>query len=276
MNREQGSRVFLGSFFLLFISYLIYFVRYSMWHSGVSVEIISVFSMISYFIVFLIALFLLKKDSKKLLSSVFKNKGSLFIFIGLVFGLLYLGFFYFISCLLGSTFEFTSFPSLRGFESYAVYSIPSAFVLYLTFSVFGAFAEEVAYRGYVQARISRRHGYLIGIFVSTLFFSFQHIHVFEISWVIQFFQTQFFHAFVFGIFVGYLFFKSSENIWSTFSFHALLNIFSVTVPIVVTHSFQFTFYIAEIASFAALILLLRHLPLKKKKQQDCISLPKSN
>jgi hypothetical protein len=115
MNREKSSRVFLGSFILLFISYLIYFVRYPMWQSLVSVEIISILSMISYLIVFLIALFLLKKDSKKLLSSVFKNKGSLFILIGLVFGLLYLGLFYFISFLLGSTFEFTSFPSLRGF-----------------------------------------------------------------------------------------------------------------------------------------------------------------
>ena len=266
MSVEKNWRVFLGSFVLLIVSYLIYFVRYPMWQSFVPVEVISSLSMLSYFIVLLIALFLLKKDSKKSLSSVFKNKGNLFILIGLAFGLIYLGLFYSISFLLGSTFEFTAFPSLRGFESYAVYSIWSAFILYLSFSVFGAFAEEVAYRAYVQTRVAGRNGYVIGIIVSALFFSFQHIHVFEISWLIQFAQTQFVHAFIFGVFGGYLFFKSRDNIWSTFSFHAFLNIFSVTMPIVVTHNFQFTFYVAEITSFTVMILLLRSIQLQKKKQ----------
>ena len=265
MNSEKGLRAFLGSFILLTVSYLIYVIRYPMWQSFVRVEIISVLSILSYFIVFLVTLFLFKKDSKKSLSGVFKNKGSIMIRVGLAFGVLYLGLWYGISLFLGSSLDFTSFPSLRGFESYAVYSIPLAFALYLLFSVFGAFAEEVAYRGYVQTRISRRYGDVIGIVASTLFFSFQHVHIFQVSWLIQFFQTPFVHAFLFGIFSGYLYFKSKENIWCIFSFHAFLNIFSVTVPIVVTHSFQFTFYIAEIASFTAMILLLRYLPLNNKK-----------
>jgi membrane protease YdiL (CAAX protease family) len=264
MSFEKSWRVFLGSFILLIVSYLIYFIRYPMWKSFVSVEVISVLLMLSYLIVLLIALFLLKKDSKKSLSSVFRNKGNLFILIGLAFGLIYLGLFYFISFLLGSTFEFTSFPNLTGFESYAVYSVWSAFILYLSFSVFGAFAEEVAYRGYVQTRISGRYGYLIGILVSSLFFSLQHIHVFQVSWLVQFFQMQFFHVFLFGIFGGYLFFKSNENIWSVFAMHALGNVFSVSLPIIVTHAFPFTFYVAEIVSFAVMILLLRYLPLKNK------------
>jgi len=264
MPIEKNWRVFLGSFVLLIVSYLIYFVRYPMWQSFVSVEVISVLSVLSYFIVLLIALFLLKRDSKKSLSSVFENKGSLFILIGLAFGLVYLGLFYFISFLLGSTFEFTSFPNLTGFESYVVYSVWSAFILYLSFSIFGAFAEEVAYRGYVQTRISGRYGYLIGIIVSSLFFSLQHIHVFQASWLIQFFQIQFFHVFLFGIFGGYLFFKSRENIWSVFSMHVFGNVFSVSVPIMVTHAFPFTFYVAEIASFTIMILFLRYLILKSR------------
>jgi membrane protease YdiL (CAAX protease family) len=262
---ERGWRVFLGSFVLLIVSYLIYFVRYPMWQSFVSVEVINVLSILSYFIVFVVALFLLKKDSKKSLSSVFKNKGSVMIVVGLAFGSLYLGLWYLISLVLGSRFEFTSFPSLRGFEGYAVFSLASAFVLYLAFSVFGAFAEEVAYRGYVQTRITSRYGYVVGIIVSTLFFSFQHIHIFQTSWLIQFFQTQFFHVMLFGIFGGYLFFKSKENIWCVFSFHVLINIFSVSVPIVVTPTFQFAYYIAEIASFMVMIMLLRYLPLQNKK-----------
>jgi membrane protease YdiL (CAAX protease family) len=262
---EKGWRVFLGSFVLLIVSYVIYLVRYPMWQSFVSVEIISAVSILSYFIVLVVALFLLKKDSKKSLASVFENKGSMMILVGLVFGLLYLGLWYLTSFALGSLFEFTSFPSLRGFENYAVFSLASAFILYLAFSIFGAFAEEVAYRGYVQTRVSSRYGYVIGIIASTLFFSFQHIHIFQTSWLMQFFQTQFFHVMLFGIFGGYLFFKSKENIWCVFSFHALINIFSVSVPIVVTATFQFAYYVAEITSFTVMILLLHFLPLQNKK-----------
>lgn len=266
MNTEKGWRVFLGSVVLLVVSYLIYFFRYPMWQPFVSVEVINAVEILSSFIILSVALLLLKKDSKKSLSTVFENKGSLMILVGLVFGLLYLGLYYLISFLLDSRFEFGSFPSLRGFESYAVYSLPLAFGLYLIFSVFGAFAEEVAYRGYVQTRLSGRYGYLIGIIVSTLFFSLQHIHIFQTSWIIQFFQTQFFHVFLFGLFGGYLFFKSKENIWCVFSMHALTNAYSVSVPIIVTDAFPFTFYVAEIISFTAMILLLHYLPLQNKKQ----------
>ncbi len=188
------------------------------------------------------------------------------VLVGLLFALLHLGLWYLISFGLGSKIEFASFPSFSGFENYAVYSIPLAFGLYLAFAVFGAFAEEVAYRGYVQTRMSSKYGPVLGIFIATLFFSFQHIHVFQVSWIIQFFQTQFFHVFLFSIFGGYLFLKSKENIWSVFAMHGFTNAFSVTVPIVVTHSFQFTYYVAEIASFTVMILLLRYLPLKNKKQ----------
>ena len=264
MSHEKGWRVFLGSFILLIVSYLIYFVRYPMWNSSF-VEPIFAISFLSYFAVFLLALLLLKKDSKKSLSGVFRNKGNLMILIGLLFTLLYLGLWYLISYALGSKIEFGSFLRLKGFENYAVFSLPLAFGLYLAFSVFGAFAEEVAYRGYVQTRISSKFGSVVGVLAATLFFSLEHIHIFQTDWLLQFLQSQLLHVVLFGVFAGYLFLKSKENIWSVFSFHAFLNVFSVTVPIVVTHSFQFTYYVAEIASFTAMILLLRYLPLKNGK-----------
>lgn len=262
---EKSWRVFLGSFILLIVSYIIYLVRYPMWQPSVSVEFICTLMILSYFIVFVVALALLKKDSRKQLLIVFENKGNVIVLVGLAFGLLYLGLWYLINFLLGSRFEFVSSIILRDYENYSFYSLPLASALYLVFSAFGAFAEEVAYRGYVQTRITSRYGYAAGIIASTLFFSFQHIHIFQTSWLIRFFQTQFFHVMLFGIFSGYLFYKSKENIWCTFSFHALINIFSVSVPIVVTPTFQFIYYIAEIASFMAMILLLHYLPLKNKR-----------
>lgn len=211
----------------------------------------------SYSVVLILALFLLKRDLKKPLSNVFKKGNISMIIVGVFFGLLGLGFWYLISFLLGSKFEFASSTIVRDYKNYVFYSFPLASTLYLAFSVFGAFAEEVAYRGYVQTRISARYGYIVGILVSALFFSLQHIHIFEPSWMERFFQTQFIHVFLGGIFAGYLFFKTKENIWSVFSMHALTNAFSVSVPIVVTATFPFANQLAEIASFMMMIMLLR-------------------
>ena len=259
MSIESRLRVFLGPFILLVVSYLIYLLRYPLWYSLKFVESIFVMLILSYLIVLMLALFLLKKDSKKSLSNVFTARSHLMVLVGVVFALLYLGIWYLISFLIGSKFEFASFPSLRGYENYSVYLLPLAFALQLIFVVFGALAEEVAYRGYVQTRISSKYGLIGGIFVATLLFSLQHIHIFQLSWVESFFQIQFLHVLFFGIFVGYLFFKSKENIWSVFSFHALVNILSVSVPIIVTASSLFASQLIDILSFMLLILLLHYL-----------------
>ena len=87
-DTERGWRVFLGSFVLLIVSYLIYFVRFPMWQSFVSVQVINTIEILSSFIILLAALILLKKDSNKSLSAVFANKGNLMILVGLGFGLL--------------------------------------------------------------------------------------------------------------------------------------------------------------------------------------------
>ena len=43
--------------------------------------------------------------------------------------------------------------------------------------------------------------------------------------------------------------------------HALTNVFSVIVPLVVSSTFIFAYLIAEIVSFGVLFVLLRYLPL---------------
>jgi len=257
LSSESGWRVSLGAILLLVVSYLIYLLRYPLWWLFTYVEQVFVMLIVSYSVVLILALFLLKKDSKKLPLNVFKMTSRPMVLVGVIFALLYLGLWYLTSFVIGSRFEFASFPSLRGYENYAVYFLPLAFLLHLAFPVFGAFAEEVAYRGYVQTRISSRYGYVVGILVATLFFSLQHIHIFQLSWIEKFFQTQFVHVLFFGIFIGYLFFKSKENIWSVFAFHAFLNIFSVSVPIVVTTAFPLANQFATIASFALIIAILK-------------------
>ncbi|MDI9576943.1 MAG: type II CAAX endopeptidase family protein [Thermoproteota archaeon] len=262
MASKNGWKVFLGPLLLLVISYIVYFVRYPMWGSS-TIEPVFAGLILSYFAVLVLALVLIKKDMKANLSDIFKFKGAQAVFLGLLLAVLFQALWFGISLSLGGRLEFSSFPSLRGFENYAYYALPIAFALYLLFSIFGAFAEEVAYRGYAQSRIASRYGYAIGVFVSALLFSLQHIHIFQANWIERFFQGQFIYVLLFGIFVGYFFMKSKENLWAVFAFHALMNTFNITLPVQVTTPFLYTELLRTILCFMALIIVLRILPFTK-------------
>ena len=261
---EKGWRVFIGSSILLLASFSIYFVRYPIW-SWKNVEPIFVVLTLSYLAVMLIALYLIKTDLKKSLSSFFSFHGWRIVFIGLAFALLFQALWYGITIGLGSKLEYFSFPTLRGYESYSYFWLPLAFALYAVFAVFGAFAEEVTYRGYVQSRISAGYGVFIGILVATILFSLQHIHIFQLPWITNFLQGQLINVLFFGIFTGYFFFKSKGDIWSVFIFHGLSDLFSISLPIQITYSSPFTYYISTIASYILLLIILRFTPLHKEK-----------
>jgi len=257
MTSQSGSRIFLGPFLLLILIYLVWFIRYPTWRWFESVEPLFLMLVSSYLAVLLLSMFFLKKDARKSLSQVFKIHDNSMVIIGMVFAFLFQAIWFLISWGIGSKFEFLSFPSLKGYESYTVHSMLLGFILYLAFAVLGAFAEEIAFRGYIQSRIASRYGSAVGIFTSSSFFSLQHIHIFELSWVERFFQTQFVYVFCFGIFVGYLFFKSKEDIWGVFAFHAFTNIFNVLLPIQVTSVFPLGNQFVTITSFILMIVLLR-------------------
>lgn len=219
---------------------------------------------LSYFVVLLFSIFFLKKEAKRSLSEVFKVRGHGTILIGAMFAFLFQAVWFLMSLGIGDNLEFLSFPSLKGYESYTVFSsVLSAFMLYVAFAVFGAFVEEVTFRGYVQSRIASRHGHVVGVFITSLLFSLQHIHIFQLNWIEKFFQAQFTYVLCFGIFVGYLFFKSKEDIWSVFAFHAFMNLFNIAIPIKVTYTFPISSQLVTISSFVLIILILRLLPIEK-------------
>jgi membrane protease YdiL (CAAX protease family) len=266
MSFEKGWRVFLGSFLLLIISYLVYSVRYPIWQFFTSIEPIFIVLILSYSIVLAVALVLIKKDVKKSLHEVFKFRGYRMILAGFALAFLFQALWFLIITVMGSRLEFTSFFSLRGYENYAFYSLPIAFALYVFFSVFGAFSEEVAYRGYVQLRISKRYGLIVGIFVSSLLFSLQHIQFFQTTWIETFFQNQFIYVFLFGLFVGYLFLKSGENIWSVFVFHSLMNIFNISLPFEIENPSIGINTFATVVSFLILFLILQLLGKSRRNE----------
>lgn len=260
--KQRGWRVFLGSLILLIASYVIYFARYLIW-TWISLESIFTVLILSYLAVLVIALILLKTDLKKSLSSFFGFHGWRLILIGLGLALLFQALWYGITVALGSKLEFLSFPSLRGYENYSYFSVPFAFALYAVFSVFGAFAEEVAYRGYVQTRVSIKYGAIIGISVATIFFSLQHIHIFQLPWIASFFQGQFVNVLFLSITTGYLFFKSGGDIWSVFLFHGVSNLFNISLVFQITYSLPYVYYASTILSYVVLLGVIRFLPLKK-------------
>jgi membrane protease YdiL (CAAX protease family) len=232
-------------------------MRNPMWSLFEFVEPLFLMLILSYLVVLFLSLFFLKKDAGSSLSEVFRVRSYGVISIAVIFAAVFQAVWFTMILTMGGSMDFLAFPSLRGYEGYAVYSLPLAFVLYVVFAVFGAFVEEVAFRGYVQSRVASRYGQGTAVFIASLLFSLQHIHIFRLSWIVEFLETQFLYVVCFGVFVGYLFFKSKEAIWSVFAFHAVVNVFNVSLPIKVTYSFPFATHVVTIASFALMMLLLR-------------------
>ena len=234
-----------------------------MWQLYESIELLFLMLILSYSVVLLLSIIFLKKEAKRSLLDVLKLRSYGVIPIAMVFAVLFQAAWFTITLTIGGDPKFLPFPSLRGYESYAVHSIPLAFTLYVVFAVFGALVEEVTFRGYIQSRITSRYGHVTGVFVASLLFSLQHIHIFQLNWIEKFLQTQFIYVLGFGIFVGYLFIKSSLDVWSVFTFHALTNIFNVSLPVEVTYAFPFATQIVTITSFILMILFLRLLPIEE-------------
>jgi len=261
---KNGLRALLYPFLLLILIYSVWYLRYPLWQWFEFVEPIFLMLVLSYLVVLLFSIFFLKKEAKRSLSEVFKVRSRGTILLGVIFAFLFQAIWFLASLGIGGHLEFFSFPSLRGYESYAVWSsILLAFALYVVFAVFGAFVEEVTFRGYVQSRITSKHNHILGVFIASLLFSLQHIHIFQLNWIENFFQTQFVYVLCFGIFVGYLFLKSKEDVWSVFAFHALMNLFNISLPIKVTYTFPIATQLVTIMSFILVILILHLLPMKK-------------
>ena len=215
----------------------------------------------------IIALILIKTDLKKSLSSFFTFHGWRFLLIGLGLALLFQALWYGITIAMGAKLEFLSFPSLRGYGTYSYFSIPIAFSLYAVFSVFGAFAEEVAYRGYVQTRVSTKYGIVIGISAATIFFALQHIHVFQLPWIVSFLQGQLVNVIFLSIIAGYLFYKTGD-IWSVFLFHGICNVFNISLAFQINYSSPYVYYISTVMSYVVLFVVIRFLPLRRNKKSS--------
>jgi membrane protease YdiL (CAAX protease family) len=205
MNPRKILKILTGPVLLLLLIYLVWFVRYPMWQIFTFVEPIFLVLILSYSVVLLLSLAFLKKDTKTSLHSIFKAHGYVMPLVGMGFAVLFQIIWFSIALLAGGRFETSSFPALRGYEAYLYYALVPAFGLYFAFAVFGAFAEEVAFRRYIQSKLARNFGVVLAILIASLFFSLEHIQIVNLAWISDFFQTQFIYVFFFGIFVGYFF-----------------------------------------------------------------------
>ncbi len=262
MNPSKMLRILIGPLLLLLLIYLIWTIRYPIWQMSTYVEPIFVTLILSYFLVLLFSLAFIKKDMKSPFHSVFQTHGYCMPMIGIGLAVLFQVIWFSIAFLVGGKFETRSFPSLSGYEAYSYYALVAAFSLYVTFAVFGAFAEEVAFRRYIQSKLTREFGLAVAIVIASLFFSLEHIQILNLTWIADFFQKQLIYVFLFGVFIGYFFFKSAEDLWSAFAFHGTMNIFNISFPIDLASAYVLQSLIATLTSFAILILLL-HFGFKK-------------
>lgn len=258
--RESFKAIF-GSLVLLIISYFVYALRYPIWNSRFVEPVFGVL-ILSSLVVLSTALLLLKKDMGKPIRAFFRLRRPFWIILGITFAFLFQALWIGLSLSFGGIVSI-SLDYLRAYEGYAFYNFAGAFALYFTFAVFGAFAEEVAYRGYVLPRILMKYGVAASILVSTLLFTLQHIHIFQHNWIIAFFEGQFIYVVFFGVFVAYFFLKSNCNIWAVIAFHCSMNAFNVALPIQAATPSVWTDWLRTILCFLVLIAMLR-LYAKKK------------
>ena len=257
MALKNELRVFIGPLLLLAISIVIYVVRYPMW-STTSPLIPYIGMFLTYFTVFAATLFLIKKDMKAKLTDIFKLKDARVVLLGLLLAVFFQVLYFGLTLLLGGKIDSASFASNT------LASLPLVFTIYFLYGSFGAFAEEVAYRAYSENRIASKYGYVVAIFVSSMLFALQHIHIFQVSWLVEyFFQLQFIHVLLFGIFVGYFFRKSKGNLWAVVAFHVLKNIIDMALPTYASAPSVYIHWIVNIISFTVLMIILRILPFNK-------------
>lgn len=257
MNLSERTKSILYPFVLLFFVLVTWYVRSQVWYGLNSVETVFALLVTSYVVVLFIAVAFLKKDSHQSLKVILRSgKNVLFIYgvaLSVLFQVLLVAF----GLATGGTVEVTEWLSLKGYESYAVYSLPLAFTLYLAFAAIGAFVEEAAYRGYVQSRITKEYSALLGIVFASVIFSLQHIHVFDARWISHFVESQLLYVFLFGLFTGYFFYRTKMSLKGVIAFHVAMNIFNVALPVQFSYLSPLAFPVTILLSFAVLFLTLK-------------------
>jgi len=257
MNLSERTKSILYPFVLLFVVLVTWYVRSQVWYGLKSVEIVFALLVSSYVVVLFIAIAFLKKDLHQSVKAVLRTGKNVLFIYGVVLSILFQVLFVVFCLATGGTVEVTEWFSLEGYENYAVYSLSLAFTLYLAFVIVGAFAEEVAYRGYVQSRVTKEYGALVGIAFSSVIFTLQHIHIFDARWISRFVESQLLHVFLFGLFAAYFFFRTKLSLKGVIAFHITMNIFNVTLPIKLSYLHPLAFPATNLVTFAVLFLALK-------------------
>jgi len=257
MNLSERAKSILYPFVLLFIVLVTWYVRSQVWYGLKLVETVFVLLATSYIAVLFFAVAFLKKDSHQSLKEILRTgKNGLFIYgvaLSIIFQILLVAF----GLAIGGTVEVTEWLSLKAYENYTVHSLPMASVLYLAFATIGAFVEEVAYRGYVQSRITKEYGALLGIVFASVIFSLQHVHIFDARWISHFVESQLLYVFLFGLCTGYFFYRTKQSLKGVVAFHVTSNVFNVVLPIQLSYLSPLAFPATVLLSFAVLFLTLK-------------------
>jgi membrane protease YdiL (CAAX protease family) len=222
-----------------------------------SVETVFILLITSYILVLFLALAFLKLDKHQSLRETLRTGNNTLYLYGAILAISFHILLIVFGLVIGGTLEVTEWFSLKGYERYAVSSLPLAFILYLAFASIGAFVEEVAYRGYVQSRIANEQGELLGIVFSSVIFSLQHIHVFSVRWISQFLVSQLLYVFLFGLFIGYFFYRTKHSLKGVIAFHVIGNIFNVAFPVQISYSSPIVLPIVVFSIYAILSLILK-------------------
>ncbi len=121
--------------------------------------------------------------------------------------------------LLGGTLRFYGYPS------------PFIIVFFIVDTLIVGLAEEGIYRGYIQKHLTHNHGFIPALLVSTILFKIYHVNFFSVNFSDVAIISLIIPFPSFGMFAGYLYYKTRENLLGPIVLHMFYDLFGTIIPI---------------------------------------------
>jgi len=112
------------------------------------------------------------------------------------------------------------------------YSPPFIIIFFVIDTLMVGLAEEGVFRGYIQRHLAHNHGFIKALLVSTSLFHAYHVNFYRATFS-DIALTILVGPFIpgFGMFAGYLYYKTGENLLGPVTLHMFYDLFGTIVPL---------------------------------------------
>ena len=127
-------------------------------------------------------------------------------------------------------------------------------LFFIVDTLFVGLAEEGVFRGYIQRHLTHNHGFIKALLVSSILFKMYHLNFFEAS--LSDLASSFLVLPSFGLFAGYFYYKTEENLLGTIGFHMFYDLFGTIIPLEIQTGLLSTGMVSFLRILRWLLLML--------------------